>query len=295
MMKSPEFLDNSLIVAAHPDDELLWFNAILDKVDEIIVVFRPFWAKPELACRRAAALAAFPRAGVTCLDVPESGAAGCANWLDPAETADGIELTFESRKREWKRWSKMALQQAGAQAIPIDGRSVVEAYRQNAKIIHDHLRQRLRPGMNVFTHNPWGEYGHEEHVQVFRVLQTLQREIGFSLWISNYCTERSLPLAMRYFQTMPGSYIRLPTNKAFAERVAQIYKDNDCWTWATDWSWFDDECYMPAPLEASPAAAHRHLFPLNLFTIDGRPARSQLPVAISAAAASAALVTAIDF
>lgn len=143
MLKPTGLLENSLIVAAHPDDELLWFNAILDRVDEIIVVFRPFWAKPELAGRRAAALAAFPRSGVTCLDVPESGAAGCADWLDPTETAEGLELTFESRKREWKRWSKMALQHVGVPALPVDDRSVLMAYRQNASVIRDHLRPRL--------------------------------------------------------------------------------------------------------------------------------------------------------
>ena len=34
-----DLLTNSVIVAAHPDDELLWFGAILKQVDQVIVVF----------------------------------------------------------------------------------------------------------------------------------------------------------------------------------------------------------------------------------------------------------------
>lgn len=294
MPARPDFLTNSMIVAAHPDDELLWFNAILKQVDQVVVVFRPFWAKPDLAAKRAAALAAFPRDGVRCLDVQESGAYGCANWMNPEETADGLALTLESQKREWKRVSKVALQRAGVPIDKVADRSVLAAYQQNAILIRDHLRPLLKPGMNVFTHNPWGEYGHEEHVQLFRVLQALRAEIGFDLWMSNYCTERSLPLAMRYFRTAPGDYIRLPTDKVFAEKVANVYKDHDCWTWADDWSWFDDECYMPAPVEGRALKAHQHLFPLNLFSIGDERPRSWLPAALGAAAASAALMTAVD-
>jgi LmbE family N-acetylglucosaminyl deacetylase len=293
MPMRPEFLTQSVIVAAHPDDELLWFNAILKEVDEVIIVFRPFWAHPDLASKRAAALAAFPRKGVSCLDLHESGAYGCANWLAPEETSDGLALTMESQKREWKRFSKRALQRAGIPFATVADRSVLAAYRQNTDLLRNHLRGRLRPGMNVFTHNPWGEYGHEEHVQVFRVLQSLRAEIGFNLWMSNYCTERSLPLAMRYFETSPGPYIRLPTDKAFAQTVAQVYKDHDCWTWASDWSWFDEECYMPAPMAGQAPKSHRHLFPLNLFSIGDERPRQWLP-ALGAAAISAALVTAIE-
>ena len=34
MTHKPAFLEDSLIVAAHPDDELLWFTSILKDVDE---------------------------------------------------------------------------------------------------------------------------------------------------------------------------------------------------------------------------------------------------------------------
>jgi hypothetical protein len=295
MNARPAFLENSVIVAAHPDDELLWFNAILHEVDEVIVVYRDFWAQPGLGEKRAAALADFPRAGVSCLNIAESGAAGCANWDDPRESPDGLVLSFESQRRELTRMSRLALGKVGMGERRVAEHSVLTAYQNNFVKIQDLLRERLRPGMNVFTHNPWGEYGHEEHVQLFRVLQGLRDEIGFNLWMSNYCTNRSLPLAMRYFQTSPGQPIRLPTNKVFAEEVASVYKRHDCWTWADDWQWFDDEWYLPAPRQGATPQPHQHLFPLNLFTIDVAQKRPWFSMAVGSAAAASALMIAADF
>jgi LmbE family N-acetylglucosaminyl deacetylase len=269
MPSRAEFLENSIIIAAHPDDEVLWFNSILRDVDEVIVVFSEFWAHPGLGKARAAALAEFPRPNVSCLNLTESGAYGCASWPAPELDEFGIAFTFEASRRELKRMAKRALPKVGPIShLPVAAENLTRQYRINFSEIVDSLRPRLAAGMNVFTHNPWGEYGHEEHVQLFRALDLLRGEIGFRLWMSNYCTERSLPLAMRYFESAPGNYLRLSTDKAFADEVASVYKRHGCWTWAHDWAWFDEECFMIAPGAPSPAAPHRHLFPLNLFTIE---------------------------
>jgi LmbE family N-acetylglucosaminyl deacetylase len=290
MSARPAFLENSVVIGAHPDDELLWFNSILRQVDEVIVVFKDFWAQPHIGAARAAAIADYPRVNVTCLNIAESGAYGCADWSDPATNEYGIILGLEANRRALTRLARMSMskmQVARLDTIAAD--SVARAYEANFHAIADALRPRLRPDMNVFTHNPWGEYGHEEHVQVFRVLQVLRDEIGFKLWMSNYCTDRAMPLAMRYFVTAPGGYIRLPTDKAFADEVAAVYKKHDCWTWADDWAWFDEECFMEAPHAGSEVVPHRHLFPLNFFTIDAARSRKWLPLALTMSVASAAI------
>jgi hypothetical protein len=290
-----EFLRNSVIIGAHADDELLWFNSILRQVDEVIVVFRDFWAQPGLGARRDAALAEFPRGQVSCLRIAEAGAYGCADWTQPLVTEEGIALGFEANRREITRMARLSFSRISVlDRAKVAEDSVTRAYNANFHAIYEALKPRLSADMNVFTHNPWGEYGHEEHVQVFRVLQRLREEIGFRLWMSNYCTERAVPLAMRYFSTAPGGYIRLPTDKAFAEAVAAVYKKHDCWTWADDWAWFDEECFMEAPCQGSDAVAHRHLFPLNFFTIDGVKSRNWLPLALTMSAASAALGVALS-
>lgn len=287
----PEFLNNSLIVAAHADDEVLWFNSIVRDVDKIIVVFRDFWAQPQIGRQREAALADYPRGDISCLGIDEAGAYGCADWTDPVTTDYGMALGVEANRRALTRLARKSLSMiSAANAASIAAENVARIYEGNFKLICDELEPMLGPDMNVFTHNPWGEYGHEEHIQVFRALQVLRHKIGFRLWMSNYCTDRAMPLAMRYFQAAPGGYIRLPTNKAFATEIADVYKKHDCWTWADDWAWFDEECFMEAPACGdSLAAPHRHLFPLNFFTIDPERSRKWVPLALSLTVASAAI------
>lgn len=280
-------LQNSLIVAAHPDDEVLWFGSIVRDVDCIVTVYEDFWAQPGLGDRRRAALADFPRGGVVSLAISESGTNGCADWQNPVIGEHGLEFGYEAHRRELTRLTRKSL--ARVVQKPVASDSVVQLYRANAALIRDRLRPMLSPDMNVFTHNPWGEYGHEEHIQLFRVLDGLREEIGFTLWMSNYCTERALPLAMRYFQEKPGSYLRLPVDKEFAEAIARVYRRHDCWTWIDDWAWFDEECFMEAPRAPSGVTAHSHLFPLNFFAIGVEPQKNWLPLALTVSAASAAL------
>jgi len=291
MERKPDFLKNSMIVGAHADDEILWFNAIARDVDRIVIVYKDFWARPEIGPKRTAALSDYPRAGVECLEIAESGAYGCADWQAPVPTEYGIAFGFEANRREITRLARMSFSRvSNMERAQVAAESVARAYQANFFAIYEALKPKVSADMNVFTHNPWGEYGHEEHVQVFRVLQKLRDEIGFKLWMSNYCTDRAMPLAMRYFQMCPGDYIRLPTDKGFADAVAAVYKKHDCWTWADDWTWFDEECFMEAPrADDSEAEPHRHLFPLNFFTIDGGRSRKWLPLAFTVSVATAAI------
>lgn len=268
--RKANMLKNSLIIGAHPDDELLWFNAILKDVDQVAIIFKDFWAHPDLGANRAKAVAAFPRDNVTLIGLEEAGAIGCANWADPVPGPYGLELGREANLRELKRQVKRTVSAISPLKLPIADQSVAAAYRANYGKIRDALAPMLKPDMNVFSHNPWGEYGHEDHVQVYRVLDDLRAEIGFKLWMSNYCTERALPLAAKYFRNVSAPYIRLQSDKVFADRVADTYRAANCWTWADDWAWFDEECYMEAPRadQFDRRTAHRHLLPLNFFNIE---------------------------
>ena len=259
----PTMLSNSMIVVAHPDDELLWFGSILKQVDQVVVVFEDFWPDPSIGPARAKALANFPREGVSSLRMPEAATYGCADWQNPKISQWGIELSRECEKRDAKQKLKRL---AGKSNAPKAG--IRQTYQQNFDIMKDKLRDMLTPDMNVFTHNPWGEYGHEDHVQVHRVLSDLREEVGFTMWMSNYCTERALPLAATYFESERPEYETLWVDKVFADQVAQVYRDAGCWTWADDWKWFNTECFMQAPREQNMLKSQGHLFPMNMFNID---------------------------
>ena len=287
MPARPDFLTNSMIIGAHPDDEMLWFNAIVGKVDKVVIVFRDFWAAPRLGPARAAAMAALPLRDVTCLNIAEPGSYGCADWQNPVLTDYGMRLGPEETRREVTRLAKRALGKVSPLSPVTSPERVDQTYRDNFTRICDALAPMLTPDMNVFTHNPWGEYGHEDHVQIFRALDHLRRRIGFTLWMSNYCTERSLPLAMRYLRSDPAPYVRLPTDKALAEAIADVYRAHDCWTWTDDWAWFDDECYIEAPRGEAGGNQNR-LMPLNFFSGETAP-RKPLPLKTSSALILSAL------
>ena len=121
------------------------------------------------------------------------------------------------------------------------------------------------------------------------MVDRLRSEIGFRLWMSNYCTNRSLPLAMRYFPASSAPYLRLPADKDFANEVADVYKRHGCWTWSDDWTWFEDECFMEAPEGVGAPVSGGHLFPLNMFTVDTPRSRRVLAATVAASAATVAL------
>jgi len=38
-MKRSDITDSSILVVAHPDDEVLWFSSVLERVQETIICF----------------------------------------------------------------------------------------------------------------------------------------------------------------------------------------------------------------------------------------------------------------
>lgn len=264
--KNSNFLENSIIIAAHPDDEILWFSSIMEKVNKVIIIYQHCWAEPEIGEKRAAAVAELPHPNVQALAIPEAGTYGCANWQNPVLSDVGLAFGFQEKFREIKRRIKIA-SPIGAFRLHTPRQSIAHNYRENYSAIYQALEKELSAGMNVFTHNPWGEYGHEDHVQVFRVVDKLRQNLGFTQWMSNYCTNRSLPLAKTYFDHQPSSYFSHQTDKSYADKVADIYRKHGCWTWSDNWQWFEEDSFMEAPHQQANAKEQAHLFPLNLFSI----------------------------
>ncbi|MGB3502302.1 MAG: hypothetical protein WBA44_11805 [Mesorhizobium sp.] len=288
-MAKHEMLKNSIIIGAHPDDELLWFASILKDVDEVVLIYEDFFAEPNIGDARRKVIAEFPHPNVTSLGMSESGAAGCADWRDPRIDRYGIKLGIETNRRILTGFARKSYATIRPSATDRPIPWINSAYQENFELLKAFLRPRLRADMNVFTHNPWGEYGHEEHVQLFRVLDGLRQEIGFKLWMSNYCTNRALPLAMRYFAKAAGPYVRLPVDKDYAQKLADLYIKHGCWTWPTDWRWFDEECFMEAPSDDQQPLDFGHLFPLNMFTMSEPKSSLRMTTTVAASAAGVAL------
>lgn len=251
MMLFPAMLEKSIIVAAHPDDEVLWFSSILDRVTEIVVCFVNSESYPGWTIGRRRSLAAYPMKNLSVLDLDQSEVFNGGDWSNPVVTDYGIEI--------------------GNKKMP--GRS--EQYKRNYEKLTRQLEERLAGCLNVFTHNPWGEYGHEEHIQVYRSVKSLQDKLKFNLWYSNYVSNKSFKLMLSHLNGFHFDYVTFETNKTLARDIQDIYKKNKCWTWYDHWEWYNEESFIRERILEPGDKRVGNLFPTNLIKVSLPPARTR--------------------
>ena len=185
--------DRSIIVMAHPDDEVLWASPRSARVGRVLLAYEALPGRPDITAGRRAALARFPRP-VESLRLAETAAFGAAAWPDPVETPEGLAVARRAR-----RPCRASTPPPTAPASPT-------------------LVARLRPALagvrTVITHAPWGEYGHEDHVQLFRAVDALRPELGFALWVPAYVSDRSAALMQRNLGRLGAPTPPMPTDRA---------------------------------------------------------------------------------
>lgn len=220
-------LDDAILVVAHPDDETLWFSSIVDRVRTVLVCFQEAPGQAEWSRGRVAAAAAYPLPNTRFLGMTESMAFQGADWRNPVENELGLALA--------RRPGTLAAFDP-------------ERYASNFRVLTDILRKEVPGHRALITHNPWGEYGHEEHVQVHRAAAGVAAALDVPLWYSNYCSDRSYPLLQRHLDALHGQGETLPTNRELARRIEQLYRAEDCWTWPfEDYPYFPTETFFRAP------------------------------------------------
>jgi LmbE family N-acetylglucosaminyl deacetylase len=196
---------SAAVVVAHPDDEALWLSAALAAAERVVFCFGEVFGKPALSLARRRAVAALPFADRVDLAIPESGAGHSPGSVEPERTATGI-----------------AIGDAAARA----------RYDSNYPRLIEGLRTTLAAVRDVYTHNPWGEYGHPEHIQVHRAVSALQAELGYTICFSNYVSPASWPLARRLGNEVRWAERRvLRPDLAAARSLMRVYRTHGAWTW----------------------------------------------------------------
>ena len=238
---SPSLLDKSALVVAHPDDEILWFSAILAKVHAIFICFLGHELDPELRGRRRTALSMFPLSNVDCLDITSAGVFDHADWQVPLVSDSGLKLVKDER--------------------------TFERYKTNHLRMKAELEVRLTGFNNVITHNPWGEYAHEEHVQVFRTVEQLSSKMNFNLWFSNYFSHRSYNLMTSSLDRISFVSAPLKTDKETSKNIMNVYINTGTWTWQKDWIWPESEVFFMHRKETDYTHCDTSLLPLQLVNV----------------------------
>ena len=218
------------VVVAHPDDESLWLSSVVASADRIVFCFGDPFAKPGMSAARRRAVAALPLPRLVDLRVPESGAGFSVDWTHPRPTPAGIEIA-----------------DAAARA----------RYETNYPKLVEALRTALAGCRDVYTHNPWGEYGHAEHIQIYRAVAALQTELGYTIWFSNYVGAASSPLARQFARQPCWTQRRIVRpDLATAHRLMRVYRRHRAWTWTRCHRWPAHETVYAQPPSEDPEARH---------------------------------------
>ena len=242
---STDLFHKSLIIASHPDDEILWFSSILEKVNEIALCFLGKKDDPTRQVKIQNSLSEYPLKNVFCFGVGQSSALFGVDWKKLTTTEYGIEISKRSPSEK--------------------------VYRENYVILKELLTNKLIGYRNVFTHNPWGEYGHPEHIQIYRVVKDLQKDMNFNLWFSNYCSNLSYKLMLDFFDEFnEPEYISFNTNNDLINDIKKLYMKNYVWTWYDDWEWFREESFIKDISTYTDNGASKkvpQILPLNFMSI----------------------------
>lgn len=221
------------VVVAHPDDEVLWASSVLQSARKTIICYGDLAGKPVFSAGRRKAVSALPLNGLENLCITEASMYNHATWPLPAEIAEGLA----------PRPMPLGLHSA-----------VLGAYRANFVELCRLLEQHLAGIDTVVTHNPWGEYGHEDHVQVFRAVEAVQKRLGFRIWVTGYVSDKAAALMQQHLHRLGPRSRTLQTDRPLAERCRDIYIENGCWTWPYDFVWPEEEWFFPLRVDGATSA-----------------------------------------
>jgi len=221
----------SAVVVAHPDDEALWLSSVLASAKRIVFAFGAVFDRPGRSEARRRAVAALPLNGIVNLEIPESGVDWKSYQIQPELTPLGIKIA-ESPVRE--------------------------RYESNYARLHEGLRASLAGCADVYTHNPWGEYGHPEHIQVYRAVTALQEELGYQVWFSNYVSTRNLSFVrglVEHLSWAQRAVVR--PDLGLARALMAVYRNYGAWTYPLAHRWPVHEVMYSQRLSSSPDLRHQ--------------------------------------
>jgi LmbE family N-acetylglucosaminyl deacetylase len=214
------------VVVAHPDDEALWLSSVVASADPIVFGFGAVFDKPRKSEKRRQAVAALPLSGIVNLAIPESGV-GYNSGQGPLELAPS--------------------------GVRISDTTVRARYDSNYATLLEGLRASLAGCRNVYTHNPWGEYGHAEHIQVYNAVTALQDELGYTVWFSNYVGTGSWTFARALAERLTWAQRSIVRpDEATARTLMRVYRRYGAWTWTVAHRWPVEEVMYAQPPRSSP-------------------------------------------
>jgi LmbE family N-acetylglucosaminyl deacetylase len=208
----------ALLVVAHPDDETLWLQPWLSADSLVVVAFPDHPRDPSVTAARETIRESFPVGRMEFLPLHSVDVVGRSDWRRRSPTPYGVALDRDCPSALRKR------------------------YVANHAALCELLAERITPGSLVYTHNPWGEYGHEEHVQVCRAVLDVASVAGASVWAWDglpraELARSSMRLRADYYEAAVAGLAATSrtTDRAMFQQLKDLYQRNSAWTWRPDY------------------------------------------------------------
>ena len=205
-------MKTDVLIVAHPDDEIIFASSIIRSSRSVVICFSEI---PE--------------------DIMTSSGRSKALAFPYIKNIKALKIKQSANNKFYLR-RKVILTKIFFDLDIKDSPINKEFQSNNQKL--EKLIKEIQNGDNVFTHNPWGEYGHIEHIQVFSILFKLliQEKIKFKLFVSGYVGYRSFKEMKRLFQFLEQKPIAFNADKEIYKIGENHYKKNKCWTWSSKYN-----------------------------------------------------------
>lgn len=207
-------VNKSILIVAHPDDEILWFSSIINKVDKIVCIFSD--TKDKLISegrKKIFTNKSLPYSSkLININIKEADVLNKSDWDVPKLFNYGIKNN-------------------------------VLDYKNNYNLICEKLKKEIISFDRIYTHNPWGEYGHEEHIQIFNAVSNIYNNDKQQIWVSGYFSSKSYKVMSITSNYLSNKNINVNIDEKFCEIVKKKYLINNAWTWANDYRWPSNEFF----------------------------------------------------
>lgn len=186
------------VVVAHPDDEALWASSIISGAEKVILCFTKSFVDPEVSKGR--------------IDFPHVAPDNFLFLgLDESVIKSPGLLRISAPLRE------------------------SEAYAKNSFLIRQHLEREIDTDI-VVSHNPWGEYGHPEHIQVHTVVASICKERSKSFYVFGYCSSRTFFARIKdLLRCQITRSLCMSTDMSVFCHLRDHYTRLGCWTWSREY------------------------------------------------------------
>ena len=202
-------VEGAAIVVAHPDDEVLWFSSLLNRVAKIVVCYGEHPLIPARGDQRRKVVSSYPLSTLRFLDIAEPR---------HKPHVDGVESVGSAIQR------------------PRD-RSVGE----HESDLLAKIRAQIVGCRMVFAHSPWGEYGHNDHKRVHKIVAGLASDLKLPLFVPNYAGVAALGPCGEALRGGIRDVCSGVIDHELTDSIKSLYLQNKCWTWKRDWKWPKEE------------------------------------------------------